>query len=394
MIAEAVIAEAKIAEAKITETKIAHAKIVQGAPHQGAARDAMAPKHVYVIDPLLDPRWDEFLQWHPRASMFHSSGWLRALALTYGYRPIAYSTCPAGEPLRNAAVFCEVQSWLTGRRLVSLPFSDHCEWLADKEEDTRAIWKFLEKSMPRRQWRHIELRPLHPIGIPALRASSAVRYSFHALDLGPSLETIFENFHRSSIQRKIRRAEREQLTYSEGCSELLLDQFYGLLCITRKRHGVPPQPRRWFANLLRYAGDGIKIRVVSKDGRPVAAMITVRYKDSMVYKYGCSDKPFNRFGSNHLLFWKAIQDAKNSGLRCFDFGRADADQQGLITFKNRWCAVESILEYSRYSPDFSSPSMFDLRAGAWTTRAAKRVLSGLPLSMVVSIGEAFYGHAG
>jgi CelD/BcsL family acetyltransferase involved in cellulose biosynthesis len=364
-----------------------------GSAEKGRAAEIRL-KPVYVIDPLLDPRWDKFLQWHPRASIFHSSGWLRALAMTYGYRPIAYSTSGFGEPLRNAAVFCEVKSWLTGRRLVSLPFSDHCEWLVDNKEDTRSIWETLEQSMQCQHWRHIELRPLHPIGIPVWRASSEVRYSFHTLHLGPGLETIFRNFHKSSIQRKIRRAEREGLTYCEGSSEQLLNQFYGLLCITRKRHGVPAQPRQWFANLIRCVGDGIKIRVVLKDGRPVAAMITVRCKDTMVYKYGCSDKQFNRFGSNHLLFWKAIQDAKNSELACFDFGRADADQQGLITFKSRWGAVESILEYSRYSSDSSSTNMFDLRAGTWKTRAAKFVLSGLPSKIVARIGQAFYGHAG
>jgi hypothetical protein len=388
MIAEAMIAEATDLTQLDTEAPGC------GVPDDGAAWAEMRPKQVYVIDPLLDPRWDKFLQWHPRASIFHTSGWLRALAMTYGYRPVAYSTCSFDEPLHNAAVFCEVKSWLTGRRLVSLPFSDHCEWLVDEIEDTRSIWESLEQSMRRQHWRHIELRPLRPIAIPFWRTRSEVPYSFHALDLGPSLETIFGNFHQSSIQRKIRRAEREQLVYSEGCSEHLLNQFYGLLCITRKRLGVPPQPRRWFTNLIRCVGDGIKIRVVSKDEHPVAAMMTVRYKDTMVYKYGCSDKRYNRFGSNHLLFWKAIQDAKNSGLRCFDFGRADAGQQGLITFKNRWGAVESILEYSRYSTDSSTTNMFDLRAGTWKTRAARFVLSGLPSKMVARIGQVFYGHAG
>jgi len=362
--------------------------------HRHADRSEIRPRKVYIVDPLCDPRWDGFLRTHPLASLFHSSGWLRALATTYGYRPIAYSTCGSDEPLRNAAVFCQVESWLTGRRLVSLPFSDHCDWLVDNKEDTRSIWEALEQSMQRQHWRHIELRPLRSVRMPAWLVHARIRYSFHALDLRPDLETIFANFHKSSIQRKIRRAEREGLVYCEGSSERLLDQFYGLLCITRKRHRLPPQPRRWFANLMQCVGDGVKIRVVLKEGRPVAAMITVRYQNTMIYKYGCSDKQFNRFGGNHLLFWNAIKDAKNSGLLCFDFGRADADQQGLITFKKRWGAAESILNYSRHSIASSSTNMFDLPAGTWKTRAAKFVLSCLPSRMVVRIGQAFYGHAG
>jgi CelD/BcsL family acetyltransferase involved in cellulose biosynthesis len=354
----------------------------------------IGPRKVYIVDPLCDPRWDGFLRTHPRASLFHSSGWLRALATTYGYRPVAYTTSGFDEPLRNAAVFCEIESWMTGKRLVSLPFSDHSDWLVDQKEDSRSIWEALQQSMQQQRWRHIELRPLRPIGMPVWPGHTRVKYSFHALDLRPNLETIFTNFHKSSIQRKIRRAEREGLIYCEGSSERLLDQFYDLLCITRKRHRLPPQPKQWFANLMQYVGDGVKIRVVLRDGCPVAAMITVRYKNTMIYKYGCSDKQLNRLGGNHLLFWNAIQDAKRSGLLCFDFGRADADQQGLITFKKRWGAAESILTYSRYSIGSSSVNMFDLPAGTWKTQAAKFVLSCLPSRMVVRIGQAFYGHAG
>jgi len=82
------------------------------------------------IDPLKDPRWDEFVERHPRSSLFHSTEWLKALARTYQYQPVAYTTSPARHDLENAVVFCEVESWLTGDRLVSLPFSDHCEPLA------------------------------------------------------------------------------------------------------------------------------------------------------------------------------------------------------------------------------------------------------------------------
>jgi hypothetical protein len=372
------------------------------AAHRGAERIERRPREVYMVDPLRDPRWDGFLGAHARASLFHSSGWLRALAATYGYRPIAYSTCGFDEPLRNAAVFCEIDSWITGKRLVSLPFSDHCDWLVDKKEDAQAIGGALEKSMAREGWRYIEVRPLLssgmsprlPARLSARLSQSQVRFAFHELDLRPSLESIFSKFHKSSTQRKINRARREGLAYREGSSAELLNHFYRLLQMSRERHGLPPQPRKWFANLIRCCGDAVKIRVAFKDSRPVAAMMTARYKDSMVYKYGGSDSRFHRFGGMHLLFWNAIQEAKQAGLRRFDFGRTDADQQGLITFKGRWGAVESALDYSRYSAGASSSHAFDLPAGQWKIKAAKFVVSHLPSSVVSGIGRMIYGHAG
>ena len=150
----------------------------------------------------------------------------------------------------------------------------------------------------------------------------------------------------------------------------------------------------WFQNLVASFGDDLKIRVAYWKGKAIASILTLRFQQTLMYKYGCSDKRFNRFGSMHLLFWNAIREAKNSGLRCFDLGRTDADQQGLITFKRRWGAAESVLDYSRYGAGTSSTHLFDLRAGTWKVKAAKFVVSQLPSSVVARIGQALYGHVG
>src|SRR5690242_12893147 len=86
---------------------------------------------VLAINPLVDDRWPEFIGRHPNASVFHSRGWLSALQSTYGYEPLAFTTSAPSEELKNALLFCVVRSWLTGSRLVSLPFSDHCDPLVE-----------------------------------------------------------------------------------------------------------------------------------------------------------------------------------------------------------------------------------------------------------------------
>ena len=88
-------------------------------------------KTVHHFNPLTDNRWGPFLSTHPKASVFHSSAWLTALRRTYRYEPIVFTHCAPAEDLTNAIVFCRVNSWLTGARLASLPFSDHCDILAN-----------------------------------------------------------------------------------------------------------------------------------------------------------------------------------------------------------------------------------------------------------------------
>lgn len=350
----------------------------------------------YQIDPLTDPRWDRFLGRNPRASVFHSTPWLKALRQTYGYRPVAYTTsCPHGE-LENALVFCRVDSWLTGRRLVSLPFSDYCDLLVSNLLELRVLLSDLEGRARREKWRYLEIRPLESLktsGATTLSCSTQ-EYTYHRLDLSLDLDTLFRNFHKNSIQRKVRRADRECVDYREGTLDLL-DDFYRLLVITRRRHHVPPQPIAWYRNLIACFGDALKIRVAFKNDRAIAGMLTLQYKDTMTYKYGGSDPDYNKFGSMHLLFWKAIQEAKKSRLAVFDFGRTDADQDGLITFKRRWGATQSRLTYCRYVLPGTSPGFLDPATGKnWKTQLAKQLFARMPSAVLAAIGDKLYRHIG
>jgi CelD/BcsL family acetyltransferase involved in cellulose biosynthesis len=358
---------------------------------------ARAPVELRVaqcIDPLQDRRWEEFLRHHPRASLFHSTAWLQALSGTYGYKPIVYTTSPAGRALENGMVFCRVESWLTGRRLVSLPFSDHCEPLVDTPEDLAAIMIALETESRKGDLRYIEMRPLERLEMVTSLQHGTVPYTFHQLDLDPDIETLFRNCHKNSTQRKILRAEREGLEYREGSTKELLECFYGLHTITRRRHRRPPQPRKWFINLMNRFGTALKIRVAFKDDRPVAAVVTIRHKDTMVYKYGGSDSRFNNLGSMHLLLWRAIQEAKTSGLRRFDFGRTEAEQQGLITFKKRWGTTQSSLIYSRYGLSDNVTHIFEASASSWKSRVAKYLLAHMQPGVLSLAGRALYRHVG
>ena len=63
-------------------------------------------------------------------------------------------------------------------------------------------------------------------------------------------------------------------------------------------------------------------------------MITLAYKQSMMYKYGCSDAKYHKLGGMAFLFWKTIQEAKKCGLAELDMGRSDLESSGLIRLKS------------------------------------------------------------
>ena len=350
--------------------------------------DHSAPS-VYEINPLRDPRWPTLVENHPQSSVFHSTKWLKALQAVYGYEPVAVTTCPPGASLTNGLVFCRIKSWLTGRRFVSLPFSDHCEPLVDGPDDLDAMLLHMQRDLDQRKWRYLEIRPISQRPSSQVGLKKTLTYQFHRLDLSKSEQELFHGFHKDCVQRKIRRAEREGLTYEEGNSEALLQKFYRLLVATRRRQHLPPQPLAWFRGLIATFGDNLKIRLASKGDLPVACILTLSSKRSVVYKYGGSISSLNKLGGMALLFWKTIQEAKGDGLEELDMGRSTTDNLGLIAFKEHWGAIGSPLTYWRYP----APGPYVPRP-AWQKSLARRLVQSAPDLALEAVGTLLYRHIG
>lgn len=344
---------------------------------------------MYTIDPIKDERWGKFLEKHPAASIFHTPQWLEALRRTYAYEAVAFTTSPPGHPLTNGIPFCGISSWFSGRRLVSLPFSDHCAPLGEGSEQLTTLIASLRDSLNRKKWKCLEIRATDSAlgGCEAFEKSKV--FFLHKLDLSPSLDEIFRNLHRDCVQRKIQRATREELTHQEGRSELLLTQFYRLLLMTRRRHGLAPQPLAWFRNLIACLGDKVRIRIASKGGRPVAGILTLEHKQTLVYKYGCSDTRFNQLGGMQMLLWKAIQQAKTAELSEFDMGRSDCENSGLVAFKDRWGTTRTRLVYLQY-PRTRFYSLRDAVHG----NLSKRAFARMPNGLLSATGRLFYKYMG
>jgi hypothetical protein len=344
---------------------------------------------VHIVDPLVDERWEALVACHPNASVFHHRGWLKTLSSTYGYRPFVVTFDSPAQPLSGGIALCDIKSWITGRRFVALPFSDHCAPLVNPDCDLSELGDWLQSEFRNSDWDYLEIRPLRwnrSLGISMAPASS---FWVHSLDLTDSLEHIFARFHKDCIQRRIHHAQNEGISYEKGRSEILLEEFYRLMLITRRRHRLLPQPRAWFRNLLDCMGVNVEIRVARKNGVAIGAILSMSHQHTTVYKYGCSDERFHSIGTMPYLFWKLIEESKASGAEQVDFGRTDLENHGLTEFKDRFGTRRERLTYFRFSK------------GGPERRSAMRLLPGLrglfsvmPGGLSSRIGALLYRHIG
>jgi hypothetical protein len=344
--------------------------------------------NIHEIDPLCDPRWDQLVESHSESSVFHSSNWLRALQCAYDYQPVVLTTSPPGVALSNGLVFCRIKSWLTGRRLVSLPFSDHCEPLVSDPSELDLLLAQTRRYAHKGEWKYIEIRPRTMEPGSGSRFGRSLAYFLHRVDLRRSTGDLFSSFHKSCVQRKIRRAERENLKYEEGTSDDLLLKFYGLLVQTRRRHCLPPQPLSWFKSLVASFGEKLKIRVASKSGLPVASIVTLSHSRTITYKYGCSEARFHKLGGMALLLWRTVQEANAEGFDELDLGRSEPDNAGLVAFKESWGASKTELVYWVY------PDRILAHPGKRQRRLVRSVVSVSPDVVLQMVGKLLYRHIG
>ena len=355
-------------------------------PTQAAVAAGPLPSRakVSLVDPLSDPAWDRDLAEFPEATCFHTAGWARVLRDSYGYRPCYFVTRRAG---RNAALLpvMEVASWLTGRRGVSLPFTDCCEPLLGPGEGDGELVAAACRHARDSGWRYLELR----VGNAAEPEPGVLRYFTHRLALDGGEESLWAGLD-GSVRRAVRKARDCGVTVRMASDPAAMSAFYRLHCRTRKRLGVPPQPLRFFENIRQHLLEkGLATMfVASHGGETIAASIFLHFGGRVMFKYGASDLSLQHLRPNNLVMWEAIRSFANAGRRELHMGRNEPDNPGLRRYKLSWGCREDLLGYRRYCPREGAFSDGKNPQHGWHHAAFRRI----PLPLARIIGSAIYPH--
>jgi hypothetical protein len=300
---------------------------------------------IQPINPLQYPNWNELVTSLPNFSFFHGAAWAKVLVETYGYAPNYFVTKETNN-LRSLLPLMEVDSWLTGRRGIALPFTDDCEPLCPDADSFKKLFYNAIAFGKTRGWKYLECRGGRNFfeEVPA-----SLSFYGHSLDLASSEEQLFGQLE-SSTRRAIRKAEKDGVTVEISQSLEAMENFYSLQCKTCKKHGLPPQPFSFFSNIYKYIlsqNSGI-VAVASWRKTPIAASVYFHLGDKAIYKYGASDEKFQHLRGSNLVMWEAIKWYLQRGAKKLHLGRTSMANQGLRRFKLGWGASEEIIEYFKY----------------------------------------------
>lgn len=322
--------------------------VLNGLPNESKPREASTTKDVEMrfVDPLADSEWDQLVLSHPGANFFHSTAWARVLAKSYGHKPFYFYLSHDGKPLACVPIM-EVNSAFTGCRGVCLPFSDYCGPLLFNDCELSVVAARLSALAIERSWKHFEIRGGNGL---ELVANPAVEYHAHILDLRRNAQSLFDRFP-SSVRTAIRKAESSNLGLEVSRSRESVMEFYRLHVQTRRRHGLPPQPRSFFRNIFDEVirkGCGFVVRA-SLESRSVAGAMFFQFGRTAIYKFGASESASRKLRGNNLVMWEGIRFLVRCGCESLHLGRTSLANAGLRRFKLGWGTAEERIRYFKWN---------------------------------------------
>jgi hypothetical protein len=346
------------------------------------------PVTLKVVNPLDIPNWEELILAFPEYSIFHSAPWSSVLSGSYNYQPL-YFTLRDGSRVSAVVPLMEVDSRLTGKRGVSLPFTDSCEPMITEQVSFDEVFEQIKKEGQKRNWNFIELRggenflgPVQPFQT----------FYGHTLNLDPGEKELRARF-RTSTSRNMKKAFQSGVRVSMEKKSEAIEEYFRLHALTRKRHGLPPQPFKFFKNIFSQIiaqGKGI-IALASYQQKVIAGAVFLFLKHKVIYKFGASDFKYQELRANNLVMGEALCWACREGFKDFDFGRTETDNPGLRQFKKGWGTQEREIKYFRYNLLCNA---FVSESGRVNSRLSRQLFKILPKPILNILGRVFYRHMG
>ena len=182
------------------------------------------------------------------------------------------------------------------------------------------------------------------------------QYDVSYVDLTKSLDQIWNEF-KSTNQRAIRAAKKNNLELSSSLSKNSIKEFYELYTKTMKNIGADKFYffSQNFLEELSHTFQNNMIIVTAKfEGNPIGSAVFLYDFGIFHYWLGGSDFKLRNLRPNNLLFYESIKWAKENGNRIFMFGGGSNPtlrkfKESFTTTRKEFYTIQNVFNEKIYS---------------------------------------------
>ncbi|VUT26077.1 MAG: FemAB family protein [Candidatus Methanolliviera sp. GoM_oil] len=287
--------------------------------------------------------WDSYVYESDASTFYHQIGWRNVVEKTYGHKP-RYLVAREGDAIVGVLPMFLMESRVFGRKLVSVPFAPYGGVCADDAGVGRAL---VEEGVGVARDEGVDYFEIRGLSDDERYGGGFVTndtYFTLVMGLVRDPELVWQRFNRK-VRNATRKAMKSGLEVVTGADYLM--DLYRIYARNMRDLGAPVHAHSFYANLQEEFPEQTQIAVVRCDGRVIAGIFLLYFRDTVISGWASSDKSYQRFNPNNLLYWAVIKDSCEGGYEYFDFGRSIADS-GTYRFKKPWGAEVAQLCYQYY----------------------------------------------
>ena len=331
-------------------------------------------------NPGDDTAIERFIVKHPQATVFHRSAWLAAIEQATGHRT-HWLIAERDGAFCAALPLTEAHSPLFGRALVSTGFAVGGGLLEAAPGEGAGLFAAAEELAVRRACPTIELRGGALPDGPGWHHKHDSHAGF-VRELARSDEADLLAIPRKQ-RAEVRRGLGNDLTVMTGRSEADRASHYAIYAESVRNLGTPVFPRALFDAVLDHLGDDADILTVSRDGRPLASVLSLYHRGTVLPYWGGGVFAARTWRANDVMYYALMCHARQRGCTRFDFGRSKVGT-GPYHFKRNWGFTPEPLHYASWTAAGVPPR--DVNPLSPRYRAKIAAWQKLPLSIANRLG--------
>ncbi|KTE75456.1 FemAB family XrtA/PEP-CTERM system-associated protein [Sphingopyxis sp. A083] len=303
--------------------------------------------------PLADTAaWDAYVAAHPDATPFHTRAWCEAITKATGHRCHLVTARDARGALTGLVPLHHVRSPLFGQALVGSGFAVDGGLLADDAAVADTLAMGAAELARALGVPSVELRggPL-PEGEGWRREDDV--YAGFTRDLAADDEAELLAVPRKQ-RAEVRKALAGDLSVSTGRDAAERRDHYRIYATSVRNLGTPVFPKALFDAVLDAFGEDADILTVRADGRPVASVLSLYWRGTVMPYWGGGTAAARGLRANELMYFALMGHARARGCTRFDFGRSKLGT-GPFAYKKNWGFEPRPLTYARWLAPGEAP---------------------------------------
>ncbi|MBB6425581.1 FemAB-related protein (PEP-CTERM system-associated) [Sphingopyxis sp. JAI128] len=303
--------------------------------------------------PLSDAaEWDAYVARHAGATPFHSRAWCGAVSKATGHRCHLVTARNASGELAGILPLHHIRSPLFGQALVGSGFAVDGGILADDPSVAATLAQGAAAMAASLDVPSVELR-----GGPQPEAEDWVReegvYAGFARDLADDDDAELLAIPRKQ-RAEVRKVLESGLTVTTGRDASERRDHYRVYATSVRNLGTPVFPKTLFDAVLDTFGDAADILTVREVGRPVASVLSLYWRGTVMPYWGGGLADARRLRANELMYFALMRHARERGCTRFDFGRSKVGT-GPFAYKKNWGFEPRPLVYARWLAPGETP---------------------------------------